>query len=267
MKTTIIIPARYNSKRFPGKPLVHLKLPNGTSKPLIQLSWEAACRTHGINNIFIATDNLEIKLTAEGFGADVIMTSPDSDNGTSRCAEAIKIRGITDELIINFQGDAPLTPGRFIESLITEMKSDSSIKMSTPILRCNLEHYKRLIDDRRSSRVGATTSVFDNNYNALYFSKEVIPFLNAEKLNNIDLIPVYHHVGVYAYKNEILSQYINWPQGELEKLEGLEQLRFLENNTKVRCVLMNGNDSLFWELNNPTDIAIIEEILRKWDVT
>ena len=117
MKTTIIIPARFESSRFPGKPLAPLKLKNGLSKPLIQLSWEAANKTKGINNIFIATDNSKIKEVAESFGANVIMTSSDCENGTARCAEAVRLHRIEDEIIVNFQGDAPLTPNKFVENL------------------------------------------------------------------------------------------------------------------------------------------------------
>ena len=266
MRTTIIIPARFESSRFPGKPLAPLKLNNGISKPLIQLSWEAASRTKNINNIFIATDNLKIKDTAENFGADVIMTSSKCENGTARCAEAVRLSGINDELIINFQGDAPLTPNKFVENLIERMQADRSIQVSTPVLRCDHTHYQQFINDRKNNRVGATTAVFDNNSDALYFSKEVIPFLSKTALTKHSLIPVYHHVGVYAYRNEALSQYANWKQTPLEKLEGLEQLRFLENSIKVKCVLMEGTGSLFWELNNPSDIIIIEKILGDLDV-
>ena len=266
MKTTIIIPARFESSRFPGKPLAHLKLKNGHSKPLIQLSWEAATRTKDINNIFIATDNLKIKEIAEGFGANVIMTSSNCENGTARCAEAVRLRGIEDEVIVNFQGDAPLTPNKFVEHLIERMQADRSIQVSTPILKCDHIHYQQFINDRKNDRVGATTAVFDKNCDALYFSKEVIPFLSKTVIKNYTSLPVYHHVGVYAYRNEVLSQYSNWEETPLEKLEGLEQLRFLENTMKVRCILMEGTGSSFWELNNPSDIIIIEKILGELDV-
>ena len=266
MKTTIIIPARFESSRFPGKPLAPLKLKNGLSKPLIQLSWEAANKTKGINNIFIATDNSKIKEVAESFGANVIMTSSDCENGTARCAEAVRLHRIEDEIIVNFQGDAPLTPNKFVENLIERMQVDRSIYVSTPVLRCDQKHYQQFLNDRKNDRVGATTAVFDNNNDALYFSKEVIPFLSKTDAKSYSLIPVYHHVGVYAYRNEVLSKYANWEETPLEKLEGLEQLRFLENAMKVKCVLMEGTGSLFWELNNPSDIIIIEKILGELDV-
>ena len=266
MTASIIIPARYKSSRFPGKPLTQLKLRNGKSKPLIQLSWEAAKRVEGINSIYIATDSFEIKQTAEGFGADVIMTSSNCENGTARCAEAVKIKNINDDIIINFQGDAPLTPKSFVEILINTMNEDKTIKVSTPMLQCDKNHFSKLVNDRKNDRVGTTTVVFDNNNDALYFSKEVIPYLAKEKLNTLDVIPVYHHVGVYAFRNDILNRYNTWKESSLEKLEGLEQLRFLAHGEKIRCVLVEENNRPFWELNNPSDKKIIEEILEKLDV-
>lgn len=266
MTATIIIPARYESTRFPGKPLTPLKLRNGKSKSLIQLSWEAAKRIEGINNIYIATDNFKIKRTAESFGAEVIMTSSKCENGTARCAEAMRIKGINDDIIINFQGDAPLTPKSFVEILINNMDKDKTINVSTPILQCDKNQFANLVNDRKEDRIGATTVVFDNNYDALYFSKEVIPYLASKKINSFDSIPVYHHVGVYAYRNNILNQYNSWKESSLEKLEGLEQLRFLAHDKKIRCVLIEENNHLFWELNNPSDKKIIEKMLDQLNV-
>ena len=142
------------------------------------------------------------------------------------------------------------------------MKADNSINVATPILQCDKKHYLKLLDERGNNRVGATTVVFDNNYDALYFSKEVLPFITKESISKLETLPVYHHVGVYAYKNEILSQYKDWEETDLEKVESLEQIRFLQNNIKVRCLLMENNESNFWELNNPSDKKIIERILK-----
>ena len=173
MSAAIIIPARFGSTRFPGKPLTRLSLKDGSSKSLIELSWEAASKVKEVDRVYIATDHLDIKNAAEKFGAQVIMTSVDCENGTSRCAEAVKLAGIQEDLIVNFQGDAPLTPHHFVSSLVNEMKADNAIKVATPILQCSHEHYQQLLNDRQNNRVGATTVVFDKNSDALYFSKEV----------------------------------------------------------------------------------------------
>ena len=262
MSAAIIIPARFGSTRFPGKPLTRLSLKDGSSKSLIELSWEAASKVKEVDRVYIATDHLDIKNAAEKFGAQVIMTSVDCENGTSRCAEAVKLAGIQEDLIVNFQGDAPLTPHHFVSSLVNEMKANNAIKVATPILQCSHEHYQQLLNDRQNNRVGATTVVFDKNSDALYFSKEVLPFVKKEDIKHLKALPVYHHVGVYVYRSDILSQYKNWKETTLEKMEGLEQLRFLRNNVKIRCKLMKSKKSNFWELNNPSDKKLIEEILR-----
>jgi CMP-2-keto-3-deoxyoctulosonic acid synthetase len=111
MKTVIIIPARYASTRYPGKPLVELTLPDGACKSLIQLSWEAACRVTGVDAVYVATDDVRIRDAAQAFGADIIMTSETCRNGTERCAEALENATIDADLVVNLQGDAPLTPG------------------------------------------------------------------------------------------------------------------------------------------------------------
>ena len=261
MKTVIVIPARYASTRYPGKPLVKLMLPNGAHKSLIQLSWEAACRVPGIDAVYVATDDDRIRNAANAFGANVIMTSNICRNGTERCAEAIANAQFSADLIINLQGDAPLTPHWFIEDLIQAMKNDPDAQMSTPVLRLDRQSYRHFIADRRAGSVGGTTAIFDKNNHALYFSKEVIPYMDITKWPESAELPVFHHVGVYAYRPAALASYMTWPEGALEQLEGLEQLRFLENGQTVKCVEVDGCGRTFWELNNPEDVARIEGVI------
>jgi 3-deoxy-manno-octulosonate cytidylyltransferase (CMP-KDO synthetase) len=261
MKIVSFIPARYASTRFPGKPLVQLCQPDGSRKTLIQMSWEAAMRVRGVDAVYVATDDIRIAEAAHGFGADVVMTDPACENGTARCADALShICGDWD-LVVNFQGDAPLTPPWFVEALIAAMVSDSALGMATPVLRCDRETYENFCEDRRSGRVGGTTVVFDHRMRALYFSKEVLPFINPDKVP--DPIPVFHHVGVYAYRPFALSAYAATPVTQLETLEGLEQLRFLYNGTPVRCVEVDARLVHFWELNNPEDVSRIENVLAR----
>ena len=259
MRSVILIPARYASTRYPGKPLVTLKGPDG-DKSLIQRSWDAARAVKGVDDVYVVTDSEDIRAAAEGFGADVIMTAPERENGTARCAEAVVNAGLDHDLIINLQGDAPLTPPWFVEALIEAMKRDASIGMATPVLRCDAQTYAHFTEDRRAGRVGGTTAVFGTENQALYFSKEVIPWLDPAKLADPHS-EVFHHVGLYAYRPEALAQYITWPEGRLEKLEGLEQLRFLENGARVACVEVEAPGRVFWELNNPADVPRIEAVL------
>ena len=167
--------------RFPGKPLVRLSVGDGIQKSLIQLSWEAACRVQNVDKVFVATDDERIRFEAESFGAKVIMTSKECKNGTERCAEAIKNINFVGDLVVNFQGDAPLTPEWFVEDLIRAFKNNSNMQMATPVLRLDEESLREFRRDRRLGRVGGTTVVFDNNFNALYFSKEIIPFYDQKK--------------------------------------------------------------------------------------
>ena len=261
MKAVILIPARYASSRYPGKPLVELTQPDGSRKSLIQMSWEAACRVRGVAEVHVVTDDDQIRDAALGFGASVIMTSPARENGTARCAEALDTGGVEADLVINLQGDAPLTPSWFVEDLIAAMVEDQEAQVATPVLQCDPLTYGLFVEDRKASRVGGTTAVFDTKGHALYFSKEVLPYIYPHKVPGGD-IPVYHHVGVYAYRPAALRAYTSWPISDLETYEGLEQLRFLANAVKVRCIIVEGRGRVFWELNNPEDVARIESVLK-----
>ena len=257
MKTILMIPARYASTRYPGKPLAELRQKDGTVKSLIQMTWEAALQVGGINAVHVVTDDDRIRNAAEGFGASVLMTSPEATNGTERCAEALA--QVDADLIVNLQGDAPLTPPWFVEALIDRMKDDITAQVATPILRCDRLTYDMFVEDRKAGRVGGTTAVFDTNLHGMYFSKEVIPYIAPGEIP--DPVPVFHHVGVYAYRPDALRAYMSWPEGPLEAREGLEQLRFLENGATVACVEVDARGRLFWELNNPEDVARIESVL------
>ena len=162
--------------------------------------------------------------------------------------------------MVNLQGDAPLTPPHYVSALIDVMVGDPSIQMATPVLKTAPEHLEHLQADRRAGRVGATTAVFGRSGDALYFSKEVLPFYDNA---GADAVPVYHHVGCYAYRPEALKRYAALPEGPLEKREGLEQLRFLEHGIPIRCVEVDARGRAFWELNNPSDIPLIEAIMKR----
>jgi len=257
------IPARYASTRFPGKPLQILEGKDGP-KSLIQRSWEAAIAAKGIDAVWVATDDDRIKEAAEAFGAQVVMTSEDCANGTERCADALKQLNINPRIVINLQGDAPLTPPSFVEALVeamSDVKDAGTLKVATPVLACDNETYANFTEDRKNGRVGGTTAVFDANKRALYFSKEVIPFKAPNSFDETKS-DVFHHVGLYAYTAAALDKYMSAPEGVLEANEGLEQLRFLENGVPLECVEVPAGTRMFWELNNPEDIARIEKALK-----
>ena len=257
----IVIPARYASSRFPGKPLVELRGATGAPRSLIARSWDAACSVPGGHRVIVATDDARVAEHAAGFGAEVAMTSGTCRNGTERCAEVLETLGPHPDLVVNLQGDAPLTPPDFVTALIDAMTADPAAQVATPVLRCDAAALARFLEDRREGRVGATTAVFGRTGRALYFSKEVIPF--SEGTDPATPAAVFHHVGLYAYRPEALSTYRSLEQGTLETLEGLEQLRFLENGIEMVCVEVEACGRAFWELNNPVDLARVEAALAE----
>lgn len=262
MTVLCVIPARYASQRYPGKPLVPLRGASGVARSLIERSWRAACEVALFDRILVATDDERIAAAAKGFGAEVAMTSPDARNGTERCAEVLAQLSDTPEIVVNLQGDAPLTPPWFLSHLVTGLQSAPDFDVATPVLRCDGATLAALKADRAAGRVGGTTAVFGADLNALYFSKEVVPF-TAQAYEPDASTPVFHHVGVYAYRPHALAAYPNRAIGPLEQEEGLEQLRFLENGHRVLCVEVDANGRQFWELNNPEDVPRLETMMQE----
>ena len=265
MTVLIVIPARHASTRYPGKPLVELRGAGGAARSLIRRSWDAAMAVSGVDRVVVATDDGRIADHATAFGAEVVMTSTTCRNGTERCAEAVANLGLAPRIVVNLQGDAPLTPAWFIEDLVAAMRQSPDAEVATPVLRCTGAMRADLIADRRAGRVGGTTAVFGHDRQALYFSKEVIPFA-AGRFGDDAPSPVFHHVGVYAYRPEVLAAYPEWPEGTLERLEGLEQLRFLEQGRRLLCVEVEARGRQFWELNNPEDVPRLESMMAQMGV-
>lgn len=265
MSVLLVIPARYQSSRYPGKPLATLRGATGDNVSLIERSWRAAMAVGGIDRVVVATDDDRIKNAAQAFGAEVVMTSPDCANGTERCTEAHETLGGGYEIIVNLQGDAPLTPAWFVEALVDGLRDDPRADVATPVLRMDGKSLNGFLDDRRAGRVGGTTAVFGTDRNALYFSKEVIPFTPDRYAPDAET-PVFHHVGVYAYRPDALTAYTTWNNGPLETLEGLEQLRFMENGRRLLCVEVDARGRQFWELNNPEDVPRIEKMMQEMGI-
>lgn len=259
MNVVVLIPARFASSRYPGKPLVELKGATGEAKPLIQRSHEAAKRVPGVSAVHVVTDDERIRTTAEGFGASVLMTSNACRNGTERCAEAMAQAGDAD-LIINLQGDALLTPPGFITALIGHMAANPEVAVATPAMRQRSAEVRALQAEEAAGRVGGTSVVTDNQGRALYFSKKLIPYVPKQALTG-EVSPVHLHIGIYAYRPQALDTYVATPTSELEELEGLEQLRFLAAGIPVDVVEVETPPFTLRELNNPEDVAPIEEAL------
>jgi 3-deoxy-manno-octulosonate cytidylyltransferase (CMP-KDO synthetase) len=254
----IIIPARFASTRFPGKPLALLRGAGGVARPLIEWSWRAARRAFADLPIFVATDDHRIVAEVERFGAQALLTSPKCRNGTERCAEAAAQLGDQLSVVINLQGDALLTPPDILQALQCRMLTDSDVAVATPAIRAEGPTLAHLLEEQRAGRVGGTTVITNAVGDALYFSKHLLPHGAATAGS-----PVHLHLGVYAYRRSALALYADAAPSAAELAEGLEQLRFLDQGVRVAVVDCAPPDQLTAELNNPEDAAPIEAELAR----
>lgn len=256
-RAVIVIPARAQSTRFPGKPLTPLRGRDGTAKPLVERSWLAACGVGGADEILVATDDGRIFDRVSAFGAKVVLTSPNCRNGTERCWDAVSQAGIDADIIVNLQGDAPLTPPLAVEALIGTMRGDPSVRVASAMTRCSREQVERLVAQQREGLIGGTTVVVDRAMDALYFSRQLLPHGAWHDPN----VPMFLHLGLYGYRREALALYAAAPMPDTERCEGLEQLRFLDMGVPIRMIEVTEPPGGLWEVNNPSDVALVEAAL------
>ncbi|MCS7043005.1 MAG: 3-deoxy-manno-octulosonate cytidylyltransferase [Bryobacteraceae bacterium] len=232
-----VIPARFASSRFPGKPLVSID-----GKPMIQHVWERARLARTLSRLLVATDDGRIASAAAQFGAEVALTSPDHPSGTDRVAEAA---AATDaEIVVNIQGDEPLIEPAAIDLAVSTLLDDPNCRMAT--LKRRIERP----EDIRNPNVVKVVTTLDGW--ALYFSRSPIPFAR-------EGVPVcWKHIGLYVYRRDLLLSYGSLPRGPLEQMEKLEQLRALENGIGIR-VAETGYDTI--GVDTPEDL---EAVLKLW---
>jgi 3-deoxy-manno-octulosonate cytidylyltransferase (CMP-KDO synthetase) len=204
--------------------------------------------------VYVATDDDRIAEAARGFGAEVLMTSDTCRNGTERCAEALGLLGEGVDMVVNLQGDAPLTPPWFLEALVDGLagRQPGRAGHADPALR-RRDACRAFKADRAAGRVGGTTAVCDSEHRALYFSKEVVPYTSPPYAPEeaTPVLPPCRCLRLSPLGAACLSRLARGPAGTLE---GLEQLRFLEAGHKVLCVEVEARGRKFWEFNNPEDI-------------
>jgi 3-deoxy-manno-octulosonate cytidylyltransferase (CMP-KDO synthetase) len=243
MKVVSIIPSRYGSTRFNGKPLALI-----SGKAMIQHVYESACRATHMDRVVVATDDDRIYRSVEKFGGQAIMTSADHRSGTDRVAEAAQKLSLSlDDIIINVQGDQPLLDPRCLDEVVSALISDHQLGMSTLAFRIvNPDEYTNSKDVK---------VVMDDQGNALYFSRASIPFGRDEGQQ----FDSYKHLGVYAYRRRFLEIFRNLPTGQLETIEKLEQLRALEYGHRVRVVVTSYDSP---EVDLPSDIPRIENLIH-----
>lgn len=220
MKILGIIPARYASTRFPGKPLVEI---NG--KTMIQRVYEQACKANSLSKVIVATDDGRIATEVKAFGGEYVFTNPLHQSGTDRCAEAISHLPEFDA-IINIQGDEPFIDPKQID-LLASCFEDDTVELATLIKEINTEE--------ELFNINIPKVVTNTNGEAVYFSRQTIPFIrNTETENWLSKHQFYKHIGIYGYKTNTLLAITKLPVSELEIAESLEQLRWIENGYKIQ---------------------------------
>ncbi len=221
MSFSIVIPARHGSTRLPAKPLRDL-----AGKPLIQHVYECACRSNA-ERVIIATDDERIQQVAEGFGAHVCMTSPEHPTGSDRLAEVVASEGMAeDHVIVNLQGDEPLMPTTVIDQVAQNLLDRPEASAATVCMP--------IADAGELFDPNAVKVVMDRHGYALYFSRATIPWDRDHFPANPHFdVPVYRHIGLYAYRAGFLQRFVNWPACRIEKIESLEQLRILWHGDKI----------------------------------
>jgi 3-deoxy-manno-octulosonate cytidylyltransferase (CMP-KDO synthetase) len=236
MKAIAVIPARYGSTRFPGKPLVPIK-----GKPLLEWVWRGVCGSKTIQRVLIATDDERIATAAHGFGAEVAMTSDQHPSGTDRVAEAVK--GLEADWIVNVQGDEPLLKGSVLDDFVNGLKD---VEMGTMA--------RKFDDPKQVANPNIVKVVMGANGRALYFSRSPIPFQRDKDIT----VTYWQHIGLYAYRPGVLQRLVSLPPSPLECIEKLEQLRALENGISIQVI---PTDHVSIGVDTPEDVERVEKFL------
>lgn len=238
-RTIGIIPARFASTRFPGKPLVMI---DGIT--MIERVYTQARKSTSLQKVIVATDNEEIFKTVKKFGGDVVITSPDHTSGTERCAEVVAKENTIWDVVINIQGDEPFIDPRQID-LLTSCFKDSSVNIATLI--------KKVTSHAELSNPNTPKVIINEKADAIYFSRQAIPFLKGiafEKWH--EQVVFYKHIGIYGYRPSVLAQLVKLPFGKLEQAESLEQLRWIEHGYAIRTAV---TDIETTAIDTPEDLS------------
>ena len=239
MRSLIVIPARMASTRFPGKPLVDLG-----GKPMVQWVVEAARASGAGERVIVATPDDEILAACARFGAETVRTRLDHPSGTDRLAEVAE--GIEADVYVNVQGDEPLVPPETIRACAAPLLADASVEMGSVCAPCPEDEWDN------PAVVKVVTAL---NGDALYFSRYAVPFPRTAR-------EVKKHLGLYAFRRDVLRRFATWPQSPLERAESLEQLRFLENGVRIR--LSEGQGSAV-AVDTPEQADQVRRLLTRRD--
>lgn len=268
MKTLIGIPARYGSTRFPGKPLAKI-----AGKEMLLRVYEnalkAAAQFDGCEAV-VATDDTRIMDFCRAHHIKAQMTSDTCRTGTDRVVELARAQEQRPEFVINLQGDNPLCPSWFIEALLEAYYKDNQVETVTPVVNLSWEELDSLRHHKQQTPFSGTTAVFGRNGDAFYFSKNIIPAIRKEdKIRETNSSsPVWRQIGLYGYRMDILEKIASLPEGVYEKLEGLEQLRWIENAIHVRCIPVDYRQyqkmAALSGVDSPADVERVEAVLAEY---
>jgi 3-deoxy-manno-octulosonate cytidylyltransferase (CMP-KDO synthetase) len=247
----IVIPARYGSTRFPGKPMHPI-----LGIPMLERVWRIARAVKNCDRIVVATESVEVADFARSFGAEAVITSDRCRNGTERVHEATGVAGIADDIVVNLQGDAVLSPPWVLEAMIEAMMRDAGIEVITPAVQLEGATLAKFATHKVVNKSSGTTVVFDRAGNALYFSKQILPFIRTPGFSN-----VHRHVGLYGYRRRLLAEYCKLAPSPLEETEGLEQLRLLENGLKIRVLKVDYRGRTHASIDTYDDVRFAEDII------
>lgn len=261
MKTAIIIPARYGSTRFPGKPLVRIAGKSMLSR-VADVARQAA---GGLKNVTlaVATEDERIAAHCDEIGVDCVMTSEQCRTGSDRVLEAATQMGGDFEFVVGLQGDAPFTPVEAPQRMIAAFIGDPTCEVITPVVRLRWAELDALRLAKQATPFSGTTCVVDRAGRALWFSKNILPAMRREDaLRANEYSPVLQHIGLYGFRFDILKKFVTLPEGAYESLEGLEQLRLIENGISIQTVELQVDAGLAQAgIDSPVDVARAEKIL------
>ena len=262
MKTAIVIPARYGSTRFPGKPLAAIA--GRTMLARVVDVARAAARVAGAS-VTVATDDRRIADAAAGLGVEVVMTPPDLVSGTDRTKAALDLVASPAAFAINLQGDAPFTPPRYLIRLMEAARgAHAGADVVTPVTAMDWDALDALRRQKETAPFSGTTCVRHADGRAIWFSKNILPAMRDEAALRRagDTAPVWRHIGLYGYRRAALDAFCSWPPSPYERLEGLEQLRFLEHGATVAAIEVEPSALAMSGIDTPQDIEIAEALIR-----
>ncbi|HPE48780.1 MAG TPA: manno-octulosonate cytidylyltransferase [Hyphomonas sp.] len=263
MRTLIVVPARYASQRLPGKPLVQIAGRSMVSRVAAMAAKAAAAL--GDAESVVATDDARIEAHCRELGIPAVMTDPALPSGTDRALAAVDALGTSPEVVVNLQGDSPFTPPEHVVAVATAAR-ESGADAATPYVRLTWGALDAFRLHKKETPFSGTTLVHDRDGRALWFSKNLIPAMRKEAALRAagDPSPVCRHIGLYAYRLEALRTYVGLPEGRYEQLEGLEQLRLLENGMSIQCVEVEPDRIAIPGIDTAEDVALAERLVARF---